>query len=211
MNILILDPASSTGYCLVEIKDKKANIFKYGHIDIAPSDYDGDRCVQLMNEVKSLITEHNVKHVGIEDFFFSSRNATGSMLNAFYRAAIYTQCRLLGLGYTIINVSNWKKFIAGRSTPTKEQKLKWGKEPAKKLMIQQALWDKFKFRFPDYSISLKTGKPIKFRYDVVDAVGQAIFYCFIHENINEVELSVSVDNSLNDSNKIKKAFIYPEE
>lgn len=209
---LVLDPAASTGYCLVRIEDNKADIYDYGFIEIRDdTDFDGDRCIDMMNQIKKIIEDNDVTEVAIEDYFFSKRFAQGGTLNVALRTAIHIQARLLGLEYTILNVSNWKKFIAGRSTPTKEQKAKWGKEPAKKLMIQQALWDKWKFRFPNHSISKKTGKPIKFRYDVVDAVGQAVFFCRLHLNLSEVELSVTAPDDVELKIKSKAQFKYPED
>lgn len=209
---LVLDPAASTGYCLVKISNNKGNIYDYGFIDIADdTDYDGDRCIDMMSQVKSIIEKHGVTEIAIEDYFFSKRFAQGGTLNVALRTAIHIQARLMGLEYTVLNVSNWKKFIAGRSTPTKEQKAKWGKEAAKKLMIQQALWDKWQFRFPNHSISKKTGKPIKFRYDVVDAVGQAVFFCRLHLNLSEVELSVIAPDDIELKIKSKAQFKYPED
>lgn len=209
---LVLDPAISTGYCLVEIEDQKANIYEYGFIEI-PNDteFNGDRCISMMNQIEDIINTHGVTDIALEDYFFSSRFAQGGTLNVALRTAIHIQARLMGLEYTVLNVSNWKKFIAGRSTPTKQQKAKWGKEPAKKLMIQEALWEKYRFRFPDHSISKKTGKPIKFRYDVVDAVGQAVFYCKIHLNLSEVQLSVETRDDVNINSKSKAQFEYPKE
>jgi hypothetical protein len=165
----------------------------------------------MMSQVKSIIEKHGVTEIAIEDYFFSKRFAQGGTLNVALRTAIHIQARLMGLEYTVLNVSNWKKFIAGRSTPTKEQKAKWGKEAAKKLMIQQALWDKWQFRFPNHSISKKTGRPIKFRYDVVDAVGQAVFFCRLHLNLSEVELSVIAPDDIELKIKSKAQFKYPED
>jgi Holliday junction resolvasome RuvABC endonuclease subunit len=209
---LVLDPAASTGYCLVEINGDKGTIYEYGFIEIRDdTDFDGDRCIDMMQQVKKLIEDHDVTEIAHEDYFFSKRFAQGGTLNVALRTAIQIQARQLGLDYTILNVSNWKKFIANRSTPTKEQKALWGKEPAKKLMIQQALWDKWGYRFPNHSISKKTGKPIKFRYDVVDAVGQAVFFCRLHLNLTEVELSVTPPEDVELKTKSKAQFKYPED
>lgn len=210
--VLILDPAASTGYCLLKIDGTAGRIYEYGFIDIVnDSDYDGDRCIDMMNQIKHLIEKHGVCELAVEDYFFSQRSAQGGMLNVALRTAIYIQARLLGLKYTVLNVSNWKKFIAGRTTPTKDQKARWGKAPAKKLMIQQALWDKYRFKFPDHSISLKTGKPIKFRYDIVDAVAQAVFFGRLYLNLTDVKLDVRIQDCPDP--KVKKAalFSYPED
>jgi len=164
-----------------------------------------------MDQIETIINDHNVTQVALEDYFFSKRFASGGTLNVAFRTAIWIQARRMGLDYTILNIGNWKKFVAGRSTSTKEQKLKWGKEPSKKLMIQQALWDKYNFRFPNHSLSKKTGKPIKFRYDVVDAVGQAVFFCRLYLNLTEVELSVKAPDDVIMKTISKAQFTYPEE
>lgn len=202
--VLVLDPASSTGYCLVDIKKNTADIYSYGFIDIdSNTDYDADRCIILMDKVKDLIISNNVTKVAVEDYFFSKRFAQGSSLNISFRAAIYIQVRLMGLEYTVLNVSNWKKFISGRTTPTKDQKKKWGKEASKKIMIQESIWKKFNIRFPNHSISSKTGKPIKFRYDVVDAVGQAIYFCKLYLDVKNVKSSMSIPKDIELKNNTK--------
>lgn len=207
MVVLVLDPAESTGYCLVQLDGDSATIYEYGLINIAPHDYEGDRCIDLMNKVDQLITQHHVSHIVVEDYFFSRRFAKGCDMNMAYRTAIHILSRQRNLDYTILNISQWKKFIAGRTTPTREQKDKWGKAPAKKLMIQQALWEKYGFRFPNHSISEKTGKPIKFRFDIVDVVAQAVCYCRLYLDLRNVQLSVPVPEDV----KIKSGkatFIY---
>ena len=151
----------------------------------------GDWCNNIAKEVDVLIQNHKIDHVVVEDFFFSSRFASGCSVNSAYRTAIHMTVRSLSLPYTILNISQWKSFIAGRSVPTKDQKKKWGAERAKKLFIQQALWDRYKIRFPNHSLSSKTGKPILFRYDIVDAVGQALCFCKLHMNAVSVTFSTS--------------------
>ena len=196
ITVLALDPAESTGYALARVDGKHADIYEYGLISVEPHEYEGDRCIDLMNQVRALIEKHNVTRVAIEDYFFSRRFATGCDMNMAYRTAIHILCRQMSIDYTIVNVSSWKKFVAGRTTPTKLQKDRWGKAPAKKLMIQEALWERFDFRFPNHSISAKTGKPIKFKYDVVDAVAQMVYFCHTYLHVNDVELSVPVPDDV---------------
>jgi len=208
--ILILDPGSSTGYCLCKIDDK-ATVFEYGHIDVnIASNFQGDHCIDLMKQVEALLQKYTVTHIAIEDYFFSKRFCTGSNVNAAFRTAIHILARQHNLEYTILNISAWKTFVAGRSTPTKEQKTKWGAEAAKKLYIQQALWEKFNIRFPNHSISTTTGKPIVFRYDVVDVVAQTIYYCCMVENVNkkDVVVNVNVPEDVVWKKKAKKVFEY---
>jgi len=130
-------------------------------------------------------------------------------MNPMYRAAVHMSARHYGLPTEILNVSQWKSFIAGRSVPTKQQKAQWGAEAAKKLYIQQALWERYNIRFPNHSLSESTGKPIIFRMDVVDAVAQAICYSRLHLNVISVTCSVIVPADVTFKKPSKKSFTYP--
>jgi hypothetical protein len=83
---------------------------------------------------------------------------------------------------------SWKKHVAGYVTCTKQMKQLWGKEKAKKVYIQDALWKRRRIRFPNHSLSTLTNKPISLRYDEVDAVGQAIYYCEVMLNYKNVTI-----------------------
>jgi Holliday junction resolvasome RuvABC endonuclease subunit len=206
MNVLIIDPANSTGYCLYKFNNKtqSADIVDWGFIEVENlTDYDGDRYVEYRDKIKQLLIDFNVEAVGVEDYFFSRMSAQGSTLNCAYRAMVHLSCRELGIHYDILNISLWKKFVNGRSTPTKLQKSEWGKEPAKKLMTQESLWYKWGIRFPNHSLSKKTGKPIKFRYDIVDAVAMAIFHASIYLNAKSISYNVNIDDD-HDWKKIPK-------
>lgn len=208
-SVLVLDPAISTGYALARVKDGVFTIFDYGFIDVDKEfEFQGDECIDLMNQISTLIEQHDVDHVAIEDYFFSGRFAQGSTTNAAYRTAIHILCRQKGIDYTILNISSWKKFIAGRTTPTPLQKKTWGKEAAKKLMMQQALWENYGFRFPNHSLSKKTGKPIGFRYDIVDAVSQAVYFARLYLDVQQVQMTVSVPPDVEFKRKSKKTFSY---
>lgn len=217
MIILVLDPANSTGYCLAKVQiDEEgyytsADIYEYGFIDVDhSSDMQGDHCLDLMARLQSLIDDHWVEHIAVEDYFFSKRFVNGCNANAAYRTAIHILARQNDISYTVLNISAWKSFVAGRSTPTKDQVLRWGKEAAKKLFIQQALWDRFGFRFPNHSFSEKNGKPIAFRYDIVDVVGQAVYYCgmICQIPLKNITMSVEPPEDVVFNRKIKKMFVY---
>lgn len=213
MTILVLDPAESTGFCLVKVdqKNRSADIYDYGFIEVdKTSDYQGDHCIDLMNQIKTLIKKHKVKHVAIEDYFFSQKFASGVNVNASYRTSLHILCCQLNIPYTILNISMWKKHVAGSSVPAKSQKLKWGKEASKKLYMQQALWEKYGIRFPNYSTSLKTGKPIFFRYDIVDVVAQAIHYIELYLKCWTIECSVAVPPDVVFKKPPTKCFTYSE-
>lgn len=211
MKVLVLDPANSTGYCIYEYNQKEAsaNIIDWGFIDIqCESDYDGDRYLELLDHVDKLINNNDIDHIALEDYFFSRKSPQGANLNCSYRAMIHMKCRELGKDYDILNISLWKKYINGRSTSTKEQKAKWGKEPSKKLMTQESLYKKWNIRFPNHSLSKKTGKPIKFRYDIVDAVAMAIFHASIYLHVNKIEYSVNINNDIQWKKVPKGTFDY---
>lgn len=212
MRVLSLDPAASTGYCIIDIDiaGNKAHITEYGFIDVdTSSNYQGDHSIDLMNRVKSIIDANKIDHVTIEDYFFSSRFANGSNVNAAYRTALHILCCQNKIPYTILNISAWKSFVAGRSVPNKDQKKKWGAVAAKKLYIQQALWEKWGFRFPNHSLSEKTKKPIIFRFDIVDVVAQAVYFAGLINGVKNISMNVPIPPDVTFKSKNKKQFIYP--
>lgn len=213
MIVLSLDPAISTGYCLVDVNEETstADIFEYGFIKIRKdAEYQGDQCIELMNKLREIIQSHEVKYITVEDFFFSKRTATGSTLNIMLRTAIYILARELGLEYSILKIMTWKKYVAGRATPLKEQVSKWGKEAAKKLYIQQALWENYSFRFPNHSLSERSGKPVLFCLDIIDVVGQAVYFCGSERNIKNITMSVIAPEDVSFKKLSKRCFVYPE-
>lgn len=216
ITLLTLDPATSTGYSLTTLGvDEEgyysyADIYEHGFIDVdTSSDFQGDHCIDLMSRVQELITKHDVGHIAIEDYFFSKRFCNGSNVNAAYRTAIHILARQNNIEYTILNISAWKTFVAGRSSPSKEQKKKWGPTPAKKLYIQQALYDYWEFKFPNHSISESTGRPIAFRCDIIDVVAQTVYYCCLICGIKDIKMSVEVPEDIVWKKKPKKLFEYP--
>lgn len=208
MIILSIDPATHTGYALIRTMDGIADIYEYGHIDVdISSEYQGRHCVSLMEQIQHLLYLHSVDQVCIEDYFFSRKFRSGSNVNAAFRTAIHIVCVQNNVPYYIVNISSWKTFIAGRQSPTKPQKSKWGKELAKKLFIQEALWKKYKIKFPNHSISHKTKKPIDFRLDIVDAVAIGIYYTVSILGQKKVTISAPTLPDIEKKNK-KKMFEY---
>lgn len=208
-NVLVLDPATSSGYCLLSIDKENdvANIYEEGYIDVnTKSDYQGDHCLDLMNKLSSIIDRESCSKIVIEDFFFSYKFRNGSNVNSAFRTAIHILARQKDIPYLIININAWKTYIAGRSTPTREQKKKWGKI-ANKMFIQQALWEKYKFKFPNHSISEK-GRVIKFRTDIVDVVAQAIYFVRMILDIRNVTRSVQISEDCKLPKSIKCTYKY---
>lgn len=209
--ILTLDPAKSTGYSIVEIQGKDCKIIEYGFIDVDTSSaYMGDWCLDLQINLNKIYEKFKIDEVAVEDYFYSSRFKQGSNVNPAYRTSIHMWARKLNLHYEILNISSWKIFVAGRTTPTKQQKQKWGKEAAKKLMIVQALWERYQIKFPNHSISSKTGKPIQFRFDVADAVAQGMYAAYLRFNCNNFKSIVNVPEDISFNKLNKKHFIYDD-
>jgi len=209
MKLLAIDPGTSCGYAIAEMSGDKVNVFEYGIIDIPDDIVFGKKSIFLMNRIKQICQNNKIEHVGIEDYFASSRFASGTDVNYYYRGAIQIQSTLDGIPYTMLNISQWKGYVAKRSTPTKEQKKLYGNAPSKKIFIQQALWERFKIRFPNHTVSEKTGKPIVFRYDVVDAVGQVIYLAHLLGEIKEISCSVKTAEDVVFKKTSKKLFAYP--
>lgn len=86
MKILALDIATTTGWAVLEIKGKKANI-NYGSITVNSK----NRLKEINNEVKTLIKNHRPDIVLIEDVFFS-RNFKSFKILSMMHAATYLGC-----------------------------------------------------------------------------------------------------------------------
>nr|QBK89548.1 MAG: hypothetical protein LCPAC001_00580 [Pithovirus LCPAC001] len=187
MIFLILDPGHSTGFCIIKVENKISTIIEYGFYDIdISSEYEGDWCLDFQKWVNSLIDKHKPIEIVRESYFFSGRFRNGSNVNVAYRTVIDMASRALKLKYHTISPSIWKKFICGRSTPTKQQKEKYGKLNAKKSMVQEALWIYYKIKFPNFCTSQKNKRTIKFRHDIVDAVAMAVYFSRIILKVNDI-------------------------
>lgn len=191
-NILGIDPGASTGYGILQIVGTTATIIEHGHLNInKKSDYRGDALLDLEHQIEVLIEKHNINHIVYEDYSFNGKQLKGMTTNITYRAIIELVARRRQINYDILSISTWKKGIAGRATPTKEQKTKW-QDLAQKVMIQEALWKQHGIKFPNHSISESTGKPIKFRYDEVDVVGQLVYFAKEMRKVKTITSKVEV-------------------
>lgn len=200
---LVLDPGHSMGYCIFNENNKKMTIISHGFYDIdTSSEYMGDWCIDLQNWIEKKIKTFNISAIIREDYFFSGRFRNGSSVNYAYRTAMDITARQHDLPYYVVGPSIWKKFLCGRSTPTKEQIRIWGKANAKKYMSQAALWTKYKIKFPSHCISEKTNRVIKFRHDTIDAVGIAIYFARIILNMDTVVSTVTSNYELTGSGKV---------
>lgn len=204
--ILAIDPGASCGFSIFKIvlnsdssspSAVKCILEEYGYIDIdTTSCYLGDWCIDLKRKIENLEEEKGpFDEIGVEDYFFSSRFKQGANVNPAYRTAIHMWAREKNKHYEVLNISAWKVFVCGRTTPSKEQKTKWGAVPAKKIMVVEGLKERFNIYFPEYCISKKTKRKIRFRYDIADAVAQGLYMAFLRFNCKDFSSSVVVENA----------------
>ena len=191
---LIIDPATTSGYCIMRHFqdldgkfDLEKNIFSGECVIETPQfftatldkNFSGDPTGRICNLVydffKQIIEKEAINFVAIEQYMFSRRSSTGSGLNVAVRSAIEMLCDSMKIRCLVLGISFWKKTIAGRSIPTKEQKNLW-KSKANKMFIVQALKEKYGIEFPE-KIKNEKGKLVNFKYDLSDVVAQAICVC----------------------------------
>ena len=80
----------------------------------------------------------------------------------------------------------------------------YGKEKAKKAMIRDALLERYGIRFPNHQLSEKTGKPIEFKFDMVDAVGQVMYACHLKSCSSKFSSSMIVPADVDLKKRSKK-------
>lgn len=201
--VLAIDPGASCGFSILKVTvdpsstASKCELVDYGFIDVdTKSSYVGDWCIDLLNKIEELENEKGpFDEIGVEDYFFSSRFKQGANVNPAYRTAIHIWCRQKNKHYEVLNISAWKVFICGRTTPSREQKTKWGATPAKKVMIVEGLKERFGISFPEFCFSKKTKRQIRFRYDIADAVAQGFYMAFLRFGCKEFVSSVIDDDT----------------
>lgn len=193
--LLVIDPGESTGYASFETVNDITTLLNYGdyHID---GDSGGSQCISMKNKVLELIITHTPNHVVVEDFFFRSARANGSIMNAALRAASWMACVESEVTYTTISPLKWKIGITGRCKANSIEKNKWG-VLAEKVRVQDALWTSYGIRFANHSLSYKTNKAVKLRYDAIDAVAIGIDYIrreFAIQKIKSTSLNSDHEN-----------------
>lgn len=193
--ILVFDPASCTGYAVIDIYETFSEIVTYGTFEMDKDvGKEGDWYLNIEKQAKQLIQQYHPHQIGIEDYFMSSSNKMGGCnLNVGIRAIFQALTRRENLPYIVINISSWKKVIAGRTRPCSSQIEKWGKVAANKYFIQQALFEKFQIQFPYMIKSELTNRWIAFKSDPVDAVAMAI-YLSLEKNVSQIHNLVSFEN-----------------
>lgn len=171
MRIIALDPATLCGYAVVDVGETEAHIVSMGVVRACTSsEFQGDWLIDLRSKIASLLDVHSPSTCYVEDYFFHATQRCGSALNMFYRAAIYMLMRDRGITYRVVSPSQWKKFVVDRRVGAKPPAA--GKD-AQKIMVKTAIESAFGVRFP--ATTCVDGRNLKFKYDVSDAVGIAIF------------------------------------
>jgi len=205
--VLAIDPGASCGFSIFKVDkvENRCEIVDYGFIDVETSSpYVGDWCIDLTKKIKALEEKSGpFDEIGVEDYFFSSRFKQGANVNPAYRTAIHIWARENGKHYEVLNISAWKVFVCGRTTPSREQKTKWGATSAKKAMVVEGLKERFGISFPEFCISKKTNRKIRFRYDIADAVAQGIYMVFLRFNIKDIIYPCEFISSVFDDEKEK--------
>ena len=215
--VLVLDPAKSTGYCVIHLfpEQTRTLIIAYGNIQVTVTDgLEGQAYLDLETKVKQLIDQYQPESIAMECYFMSGADKFGGCnLNVGFRAILQTLACRFSMPYEMLNISQWKKSVALSSRPSAAQIEKWGKTAANKLFIQQALFERFNIRFPEYCVSPESGRVVQYRSDAMDAVGMATFVaetkgCPVI--INHVQENLELPQGKKPPKGAKRAFSYED-
>ena len=76
--ILGIDPGTTdVGFAVIELQKNKRTILTYGVIHTTPKAPQGQKLVEIMNDLEEIITQYSVTHAAIERLFFSTNLKTG--------------------------------------------------------------------------------------------------------------------------------------
>ncbi|MEG0069112.1 crossover junction endodeoxyribonuclease RuvC [Cetobacterium sp.] len=77
MRILGIDPGTAiVGYSILDFKENKYNLIKYGCIYTSKDLPMEDRLLQIFNELEEIIDEYSPKFMAVEELFFFKNNKT---------------------------------------------------------------------------------------------------------------------------------------
>ena len=110
MKLLSIDPATTTGWCVLEfsppgtLDDEEGSgmvcIQDYGYFTIdTSSEYEGDHCKNMQNRILDLIDKWNIDEVCLEDYFFSGKlsNEFSKFINYYQGILDINECGKYGL------------------------------------------------------------------------------------------------------------------
>jgi len=184
LRVLAFDPSESTGVAIGTIKDKTLHIEKVGML-FAKKELDlGLMYLDYDMKVQRLIMIEEPQIVIQESFFASGKFCQGVDVNFVLRGLISMACSREDKSLLTASPSEWKKFVAKRSSPTKEEKLKYGTK-AKKAFIQEALRNKGIILPEKYTGP--SGRKINVTSDVWDAIGILLYGAYLIDHTDAVE------------------------
>lgn len=168
---LSIDPATSSGYAIFNVEKQ---LIHYGFFKPRTSNLENELS-DIHDFFKRLIHEHKITNVFIEDFKVGSRQQKSAAeksysIRAILRYLAYKQnCKI-----KVVNISEWRKYIVGKANISKEDKKKHGKD-ANKIMVINALKNKYNIILPDKTENPLTGNHNKTPYDITDAIAIGLF------------------------------------
>lgn len=183
MKILSLDPATNCGFAFWDGHALSLVGFKV----FPKTEKDGDRLLEVFRWTKEMIDTWKPDLVLAEGFFVSGRFANGVEVNFEIRGAIKMACAQRAVDHKVYTPSEWKKQLCGRTTPTKLEKKRYGKERAKKMVTVLKLQE-LGFKFPEKVTSI-TGRQVNFKFDTSDAIG----ILMAHLITNSIPYQISPD------------------
>ena len=165
MRILAFDPSKTCGAALVD-----DGILRHSWLILAPEGNNGLIYRFFLNSIKNIIM-WNIPDLIVQESYFVGKFHNGADVNYVLRGLIELAAADSGRPLRYVTPTEWKKHVAGRSTPSVEQKKLWGAKANKQFIIK-ALEEDFGISLPDYIDS--KGKAKKPTSDCWDAIGIAL-------------------------------------
>jgi crossover junction endodeoxyribonuclease RuvC len=119
--ILGIDPGTTdVGFAVIQLEKNIRNILTYGVIHTTPKAPQGQKLVEIMNDLEEIITQYRVTHAAIEKLFFSTNLKTGIDVAQSRGVIVVTISKhsIPILEYTPLQV---KKAICGNGKAAKKQ------------------------------------------------------------------------------------------
>ena len=164
--LLCIDPASTSGWCVLELTVEQSvkhhRLLAWGVI-ISTGDNEQRKLQCFSKQLCALIDHYKPIEIVTESYMFSRFKCNGALLNAYFRVAILLAAN--DTEVTFVNVGDWKRFVCGKCglKATKEQ-------------VQCALNVSHDCKFPDKVRHPVSGRLVKFKHDVSDALALVIYH-----------------------------------